>query len=42
MAESLNFQAWFESAPGLFLVLSPELRIVGASDAYLHATMTVR
>src|SRR5208283_2771087 len=42
MGESLNFQAWFESAPGLYLVLSPALRIVGASDAYLRATMTVR
>jgi len=40
--DTLNFQAWFESAPGLYLVLSPTLSIVGATDAYLHATMTVR
>jgi hypothetical protein len=32
----------FESAPGFYLVLDPGLRIVAASDAYLHATMTVR
>jgi PAS domain S-box-containing protein len=32
----------FESLPGLYLVLTPEFRIVGASDAYLKATMTAR
>lgn len=32
----------FESLPGLYLVLTPELRIVAVSDAYLAATMTVR
>jgi signal transduction histidine kinase len=37
-----DFRALFESAPGLYLVLSPELLIVAASDAYLSATMTVR
>ena len=37
-----DFRALFESAPGLYLVLLPDLRIVGASDAYLHATMTKR
>lgn len=39
---NLDFQALFESSPGLFLVLSTDLKIVGASDAYLAATMTVR
>jgi PAS domain S-box-containing protein len=39
---SLDFQALFESAPGLYLVLDPHLRIIGASDAYLRATMTKR
>jgi PAS domain S-box-containing protein len=39
---SPDFRALFESAPGLYLVLSPELRIVAASDAYLRATMTSR
>ncbi len=38
----LDFRQLFESAPGLFLVLTPELRIVAASDAYLRATMTER
>lgn len=37
-----NYQALFEAAPGPYLVLSPELRIVAVNDAYLRATMTVR
>jgi signal transduction histidine kinase/ActR/RegA family two-component response regulator len=37
-----DFQALFEAAPGLFLVLTPDLRIVAVSSAYLHATMTAR
>jgi PAS domain S-box-containing protein len=32
----------FESLPGLYLVLTPDFRIVAASDAYLKATMTTR
>jgi PAS domain S-box-containing protein len=35
-------QNLFESFPGLFLVLTPDLKIVSASDAYLKATMTKR
>jgi PAS domain S-box-containing protein len=38
----IDYRALFESAPGLFLVLDPYLRIVAVSDAYLAATMTVR
>ena len=37
-----NFHALFESVPGLYLVLSPDLTIVAVSDAYLRATMTER
>jgi signal transduction histidine kinase len=37
-----DFRILFESAPGLYLVLTPELTIVAASDAYLRATMTRR
>jgi PAS domain S-box-containing protein len=37
-----DFRALFESAPELCLVLTPELRIVAASDAYLEATKTER
>jgi PAS domain S-box-containing protein len=37
-----DFQALFESAPGLYLVLMPALTIVAVSDAYLRATMTKR
>jgi PAS domain-containing protein len=36
-----DFRAMFQAAPGLYLVLDPELRIVAASDASLEATMTV-
>lgn len=39
---SPDFQLLFESAPGLYLVLTPELAIVAASDAYLRATLTRR
>lgn len=37
-----DFRALFEAAPGLYLVLTPDLTIVAASDAYLRATMTTR
>ncbi len=36
------FENLFESLPGLFLVLTPDLKIVAASNAYLEATMTKR
>ncbi len=39
---SPDFRMLFESAPGLYLVLTPDLTIVAVSDAYLRATMTVR
>ena len=37
-----DFQAIFEGAPGLYLVLTADLRIVAVSDAYLNATKTDR
>lgn len=37
-----DFQALFESAPGLYLVLTPALTVVAVSQAYLQATMTRR
>jgi PAS domain S-box-containing protein len=37
-----DFQALFQSAPGLYLVLTPDLNIVAVSDAYMRATMTKR
>jgi PAS domain S-box-containing protein len=37
-----DFQTLFQSAPGLYLVLTPDLNIVAVSDAYLRATMTQR
>lgn len=45
MAETpLDFKTLFEQAPSLFLILraEPKFTILGASDAYLKATMTKR
>ena len=41
-AEEPDFKALFQSAPGLYLILTPSLQIVAVSDAYLRATMTKR
>ncbi|MEI9895991.1 MAG: ATP-binding protein [Chthoniobacter sp.] len=38
----VHFRALFDSLPGLYLVLTPDLTIVAVSDAYLKATMTER
>jgi signal transduction histidine kinase/ActR/RegA family two-component response regulator len=37
-----DFRCLFESAPGCYLALSPDLTIIAVSDAYLQATMTRR
>lgn len=37
-----DFRALFEAAPGLYLVLHPDLTIAAVSNAYLRATMTRR
>jgi PAS domain S-box-containing protein len=37
-----ELKSLFESLPGLYLVLTPDFKIVAASDAYLKATMTTR
>jgi signal transduction histidine kinase len=37
-----DFRTLFESAPGLYLGLTPDFRLVAVSDAYLRATMTER
>ena len=39
---AIDFRKLFETAPGCFLVLSPGLRIIAVSDAYLAATNTRR
>jgi signal transduction histidine kinase/ActR/RegA family two-component response regulator len=39
---TVDFRALFESAPGLYLVLDRQFRIVAASDAYLEATLVQR
>ncbi len=36
------FENLFESLPGLYLVLTPDLKIAAVSNAYLKATMTKR
>jgi signal transduction histidine kinase len=41
-AAAPDFRVLFESAPGLNLVLDPDLTIVAASHAYLEGTMTRR
>src|SRR5215210_7126280 len=42
MGRDVDYRNVFESAPGLYLVLRPDLTIVGVTDAYLRATMTKR
>ncbi|MGO9927912.1 MAG: ATP-binding protein [Mycobacterium sp.] len=42
MTEAVDFHLLFESAPGLFLVLDPDLKIVAVTDAYVQATLTER
>ena len=37
-----EYEAVFSAAPGAYLLLAPDLTIVGATDAYLTTTMTVR
>jgi PAS domain S-box-containing protein len=38
----LQFRALFESVPGSYLVMKPDLTIAAVSDAYLKDTMTTR
>lgn len=38
----INYQAIFDSAPGLYLILLPDLTIIEVSKAYADATMTKR
>jgi signal transduction histidine kinase len=38
----VDFRLLFESAPVLYLVLNPQLKIVAASNDFLRATMTTR
>ena len=40
--EKLDYKRLFESAPGLYLVLDPDLHIIAASNAYCKATLTNR
>jgi signal transduction histidine kinase len=41
-APQSDYRQLFESVPGLYLVLAPDLTIVAVSNAYLRATMTRR
>jgi len=38
----IDFKHLFEAVPNLYLILAPDLTIIGASDAYLQATHTMR
>ncbi len=40
--DEIDFEAIFAAAPNLYLLLNPDFVIVGASNAYLAATMTER
>ena len=40
--DAVDFRRIFQTVPGCYLVLSPDLRIVAVSDAYLTATLTER
>jgi signal transduction histidine kinase/ActR/RegA family two-component response regulator len=40
--QELDYRSLFEAAPGPFVVLTPDQRIVAATDAYLRATMSTR
>lgn len=40
--QKTNFKLLFESVPGLYLILLPDLTIDAVSDEYLNATMTKR
>lgn len=42
LAQGPDLGRLFQSAPGCYVVLTPELVIVAASDAYLNVTMTRR
>ena len=42
VAPSPDFRALFESTPGLYLVLTPSLVIMGVSNVYPRSTMTKR
>jgi PAS domain S-box-containing protein len=41
-AQSLDFEALFNAAPGIYLVLTPDFTMVAANEARLRATMTTR
>jgi PAS domain S-box-containing protein len=42
MVENIDYQSIMRSAPDLYLIVSPDLKVVDASDAYLNATMVKR
>lgn len=42
LSSRAELKSLFESLPGLYLVLTPDFKIIAASDAYLAATLTTR
>jgi len=41
-AARLDYRRLFDAAPGPYLILAPDLTILGVNEAYLHATLTRR
>jgi PAS domain-containing protein len=39
---SIDFKQLFETTPGLYLILDPQLKIIAVNDSYNKATMTNR
>lgn len=42
ITDEIDFKAVFAATPDLYLLLNPEFKIIGVSDAYLQATMVQR
>lgn len=42
MVERINYQSIVRAAPDLYLIISPDMKILDASDAFLKATMVNR
>lgn len=42
LSDSVDFRVLFEKAPGLYMILSLDFKIIAVSDAYAKATMTER
>ena len=39
---TIDFRQLFETVPGLYVVLNPELKVIAVTDEYLRATLARR